>query len=57
MIFTRHLVERGFAVYVENAHSPRWQEHLLNNGWTQVNEHVGPMFLYNYDGKIERIEP
>lgn len=49
------LVDKGFAIYVENANSPRFRIGLMKKGWTQVNCSSGFMFLRNYDGHLEPV--
>lgn len=55
--FTRllaDLVSRGFAIYVENAHNPRFGVHLIKKGFRLLE--TGPSFIFNYEGKLTEVE-
>lgn len=52
----KDLVDRGLAVYVENAHAEDLQEKLKHLGFAAVNSAHGPNFLLNFEGHLEDIE-
>lgn len=52
----KDLLERDFAIYVENAHNTRFALHLMKVGFAQVNMMCGPNFLYGQKGHMEIFE-
>lgn len=46
------LIERGFAIYVENVHNPRFRQKLQRMGFIEVNPCLGFHFLKNHEGHL-----
>lgn len=53
--FIEKLVALGYAVCVENAHSPRFQRGLLRRGFVLCSQ-VDFTFLFNYEGHLTEWE-
>lgn len=57
--FTRlvdHIVnDLNRAVYVDNAHNPRFREKLERMGFTAVNKTHGPNYLFNFEGRLREL--
>lgn len=49
------LCSREFAIYVENAHSNRFQRKLLSLGFEEANSDDGPNFIINHHDKLEKL--
>lgn len=49
------LAQRGYAILVENAHSPRFFAGLPRMGFVPINVGTGPHFLTNYEGHLTPI--
>lgn len=49
---TEDLISRGFAIFVENVHNPRFGPKLLRMGFVPVNTTSGVHFLKNYEGHL-----
>jgi hypothetical protein len=43
------------AVYVENAHNPRFRKKLDKLGFISVNKNDGPNYLFNFEGRLNKI--
>lgn len=57
--FTRlvdHIVnDLNRAVYVENAHNPRFRDKLERLGFVFVNKDHGPNYLFNFEGRLRKL--
>jgi len=47
------LLQKGWAVYVENAHNKSFAIHLERVGFSRVNPEHGPNFLIGHEGHLE----
>lgn len=47
------LVQKGWAVFVENVHNERFRPRLESMGFIRVNDHQGFHYLFNHDGHLE----
>lgn len=51
----RDLAKRGFAIYVENVHNPKFAEGLPKLGFIRVNQDAGTNFLGYFEGHLSNV--